>query len=262
MLARIVSKLAVPDASARATIRVMIALGIAAHLALIWAWPYPPLLDWPNHMARHYLEARAMVGASLPSGYDIKYSLMPNLGADLIVPLLLQIFPLTVASRLFLTFNVLVCWLGFALFVARQAPGTGNAYGASLLVLPWLLTGTFFLGFLNYTSGLGLAFLAFLNYLRLFERGRAPSWQLALHGGLVALLFVWHLAALGSYGILHASHLLMHVLKHGRSILTNREGQKKALLGLAVLLPAATMNSTLSAGSTVPGMAAVHPLPD
>ena len=85
-------------------------------------------------MARHYLEGRALAGKSLPSGYEIRYSLIPNLGADIMVPVLLQVFPLIVASRLFLAFNVLVCWLGFALFVGRQAAGSGNAYGASLLI--------------------------------------------------------------------------------------------------------------------------------
>jgi hypothetical protein len=219
----------------------MIAIGISAHLALLWAWPYPPILDWPNHMARHYLEARALGGTSLPSGYEVSYSLIPNLGADLIVPVLLQMFPLTVASRLFLTFNVLVCWLGFALFVGRQGARSGNAYGTSLLVLPWLLTGTFFSGFLNYTSGLGLAFLAFCNYLRLFEKDRAPPIQLVLHGALVALLYVWHLAALGIYVILHASHFLMQMIKYGPLIVNHREVRRKTLSGLAVLLPAGAL---------------------
>jgi hypothetical protein len=220
---------------------VMIAFGISAHLALIWAWPYPPILDWPNHMARHYLEARALQGSSLPVGYEISYSLMPNLGADLTVPVLLRMFPLTVASRLFLTFNVLVCWLGFALFVGRQAAKSTNAYAASLLVLPWLLTGAFFSGFLNYTSGMGLTFLIFLNYLRLYEKDRAPKIQLVLHGGLIALLYVWHLAALGVYVILHASHLMTHVLNNPRSSITRPEVRGKTFSGLALLLPAGAL---------------------
>jgi hypothetical protein len=176
----------------RTAIRVMIAIGVGAHLALIWAWPYPPLLDWPNHMARHYLEGLALAGKNLPLGYEISYSLTPNLGGDLIVPLFLQIFPLTIASRLFLTFSVIVCWLGFALFVGKQAPNSNNAHAASLLVLPWILTESFFMGLLNYASGLGLAFLAFLNYQRIFERDRVPvtvpaKWTVVYSGSSITV---------------------------------------------------------------------------
>jgi len=227
----------VSDAGEQKTLKLMIAIGVGAHLALIWVWPYPPILDWPNHMARHYLEALALRGTTLPAGYEISYSLMPNLGSDLIVPLLLQAFPLTVASRLFLSFNVLICWLGYALFVGGQAVKSGNAYGASVLVLPWLLTGPFFSGFLNYTSGIGLSFFAFSNYLRLFEKDRALPLQWVLQGMLIALLYVWHLAAFGTYLVLHGSHLLMHSMKHGPSITTDRAVRNKTLSGLAVLLP-------------------------
>ena len=237
-------------AAERTKIKLMIAIGVGAHLLLIWAFPYPPIVDWPNHMARHYLEARALRGLSLPSGYEVSYSLLPNLGSDLIVPLLLQIFPLTVASRLFLTFNVLACWLGFALFVGRQATRSGTACGASILVLPWLLTTSFFLGFLNYTSGAGLAFLVFVNYLRLSEKDRESPLQLALHASLVALLYIWHLAALGIYIVLHASHLLMHAIKHGLSTKTNSDVFKKTLIGVAVLVPAGAVVVTLTATHT------------
>jgi len=240
-------------ASEQTIIKVMIAIGIGAYLVLVWLWPYPPILDWPNHMARHYLEGRALAGKSLPSGYEIAYSLMPNLGSDLVVPLLLQIFPLTVASRLFITFNVLICWLGFGLFVGHQAAKPANAYGASVLVLPWLLTASFFDGFLNYTSGLGLAFFAFFNYLRLFEKDRAPTSQLVLHALLIALLYVWHLAALGVYVVLHASHLFMHVIMQGPAIVIHQKDvRKKTFSGLAVLVPTGALFVTqkLTATST------------
>lgn len=225
----------------RTILTLMIVVGVGAHLVLIWAWPYPPIIDWPDHMARHYLEARALAGQSLPSGYEINYALIPNLGSDLVMPLLLQIFPLTVASRLFLTFDILVCWLGFALFVSRQNVKSTNGYGASLLVLPWIITVPFFTGFLNYTSGLGLAFLVFLNYQRLFEKARPLPLQYVLHSLLIALLYVWHLAALGVYLVLHASHLFYHVATDSVSIVGQRTGRLKTFAGLATLLPVSAL---------------------
>lgn len=55
---------------------------------------------------------------------------------------------------------------------------------------------------------------------------------------LVALLYVWHLAALGIYIVLHASHLLMHVTKYRQIIITQSKVFRKTFAGLAVLLPA------------------------
>jgi hypothetical protein len=226
--------------SERTVLKLMVAVGLGAHLVLIWAYPYAPLVDWPNHMARHYLEARALEGRTIPPGYEIHYSLLPNLGSDLVVPLLLQVFPMTVASRLFLTFSVLFSWLGFSLFVQRQAPRL-KAYGLSLLVLPWLLTAAFFWGYLNYASGLGLAFLTFVNYLRLFDKDRILPVQLILHSLLIALLYVWHLAAFGTYVVLHGSHFLVYVIEQRTLIVTKQSVRNKIFSGLAVMLPAGAL---------------------
>jgi hypothetical protein len=186
---------------------------VAAYVAQVWVWPFPPLVDWPNHMARHYLESLALSGQSLPQGIELQYSIMPNLGGDLVVPLLLRAFPLTVASRLFLTFNLLACAIGYYLFVSIQSRQSAMHGAASLLVLPWILTSAYFLGFLNFTSGLGLSFLVACNYLRLADRCAPTLLQWALHGLAVALLFIWHLAAFGTYALIHVSHVLWHLLK-------------------------------------------------
>jgi len=186
---------------------------VAAYVAQVWVWPFPPLVDWPNHMARYHLESLALSGQSLPQGIELQYSIMPNLGGDLVVPLLLQAFPLTVASRLFLTFNLLACAIGYYLFVRMQSRQSAMSGATSLLVLPWILTSAYFFGFLNFTSGLGLSFLVACNYLRLTDRCAPTLLQCALHGLAVALLFVWHLAAFGAYALIHVSHVLWQLLK-------------------------------------------------
>ena len=183
----------------------VVSIGLAAHIALLWRWDYLPLIDWPNHMARHFLESLWLAGRPLPEGYAIHYALVPNLGADLVVPLLLQFLSPVTASASFLTFAVLVCWFGFSGFIRRQANHPIAGTGAALLVLPWLLTNTFFWGFLNYYSSLGIAFLVFCNWQRITEKKTTKPSQLAIHTAFIVLLYIWHLAGLVTYLILHAS---------------------------------------------------------
>ena len=92
--------------------RAVIALTWAAIVALVMAHDRPPIVDWPNHMARHHLEALWLSGASLPDFYQIAYALMPNLGSDLIVPPLLLVFDTITSSKIFLLFAIFLYWAG------------------------------------------------------------------------------------------------------------------------------------------------------
>ena len=139
-----------------------LALVFATLLAQAWVIVspvYPPLFDLPNHMARHYLEARALAGHALPAGYSIDYRVLPNLGGDLVIPPLLLILDPLPAAKVFLILSVWLCWLGPALFVLRLGQYRLPALLAALLWLPFTFNYHFFWGFLNYYSGLGLSFL-------------------------------------------------------------------------------------------------------
>ena len=126
---------------------------------VIWSPVYPPLVDLPDHMARHYLEARAMAGHELPAHYAIVYRVVPNLGGDLLVPLLLCVLDPLPAAKVFLTLSVWLYWLGPALFILRLGRYQPAALLAAMLWLPFVFSSQFFWGFLNYYSGFGLAFL-------------------------------------------------------------------------------------------------------
>lgn len=194
-----------------------IAVSLLGYLVLIWWWDHPPLIDWPNHMARHYIEGLAISGQPLPAGYELKYALMPNLGGDIVVPLLLQVFGLVTASKIFLSFSVLIYWAGATCFFAAQTGERRSAIAVAALYLPWLVTSSFLWGFLNYYSSVGLAFLAMANYIRVYNLPRAGIWQFVLHAAFICLLYLWHLAGFGIYAVLHASHLLWHVVEEKRA---------------------------------------------
>jgi hypothetical protein len=184
------------------------AAGLALQVALLWAYHYPPLLDLPRHAARHHLEALWLRGEHVPDFYAVRYRLVPNLGADLTLPGLMLLLPPLPAVKVFLSLSVLLYWLGPALFVAGQAGARAGAVVAALLLLPLNLCPFLFWGFLNFYSGLGLAFLALAHYCWLVEQPRARVGHLLLHAALVTLLFLWHLGAWGVYGAVMGCRLL------------------------------------------------------
>jgi len=194
----------------------VVILGWCLQIFAIWSQAYPPLVDLPNHMARHYLEARQLAGKEVPAPYVIQYRILPNLGADLVLPLLMQVLPPLPACKVFLTLSVLLYWLGPALFIFQQAGRTPAAWIASLLLLPLSFSSAFFWGFLNFYSGFGLAFLVLCHYLWLQQQTALRPWHLLLHTVLVAVLFLWHLSAWGIYGVLMGCRLLAGLVQTAR----------------------------------------------
>jgi hypothetical protein len=73
---------------------------------------------------------------------------------------------------------------------------------AALLLLPFVLVNSFFWGFLNYYSGVGLAFLAAAHLYHLGRQGRMGVAGLLIQTGFAVLLFFWHLGAVFIYGVL------------------------------------------------------------
>lgn len=172
----------------------LVALTWGLELYALWAHPYAPLVDLPNHMARHYLESVRLRGGELPPFYAVEWRPLPNLGADFVTPVLMLIFRPEIACKVFLTLSVLLYWIGPAAFLMECLGRKPQALAASLLLLPWTFTGHFFWGFLNYYSAVGLAFLVLAHHLRLARRERVPVGGLLLHAALVVLLYFWHLA--------------------------------------------------------------------
>jgi hypothetical protein len=185
----------------------------ASILLLIIQHSFPPLVDWPDHMARHYLESLWLSGQSLPAYYKIDYAVTPNLGGDLVVPVLILACGHIAASTIFLVFSVFLYWAGATAFIIQHGNHKKSAFAAACSLLPWLLAATFFWGFMNYYSGVGLAFLAAVNHVRLARLKPLPIWQGAAHAALVVLLYLWHLTSLGIYLVIAACHMLASAVR-------------------------------------------------
>src|SRR6516162_8143022 len=71
----------------------------AALLAPLLIADVPPILDYPNHLARFVLLAAGPDDPVLGPLFTPHWSIIPNLASDLVGPFLLQVLPVHVAGR-------------------------------------------------------------------------------------------------------------------------------------------------------------------
>ena len=76
-----------------------VALLSAALLAPLLITDVPPLLDYPNHLARFVLLAAGPDDPTLGPIFTPHWAIIPNLATDVIAPPLLRLLPVHVAGR-------------------------------------------------------------------------------------------------------------------------------------------------------------------
>ena len=202
-------------------------LGALALSPLLWA-SVPPLVDYPNHLAR--MAVLAQVGPpELYTNYVADWRLLPNLAMDIVVPPLARILPLEVAGRLFIGITMILLVAGTAT-LHRVLHGKASFW--PLLSFLFIYNFVLYYGFLNYLFSLGLALFSFAAWVA--SPRWKPSRRIMLFCGIASLLFVLHLFALGVYGLLVASYEL-------GSPVRQRIGArlKNAATGLVQFVPAA-----------------------
>ena len=158
---------------------------------------YPPLVDYPNHLARAFIIAHYDEIPDFRDAYRIEWQVLPNLAMDVFVPFLGQFTGVPVAGRafIFMTFSVLL--LGS---LAVNSALYGRVTLGGVMALAFLYNSILIWGFLNYLFGLGIALLAFAAFMRLYE---ATRWTFLVGSSSLSLLvFFCHLYAFAIYGIL------------------------------------------------------------
>lgn len=164
---------------------------------------YPPLFDYPSHIARIYILEHWKASPALQGWYDIRSFLLPNVGMDLVTLGLAKIFPITVAGRIFLAL-ILGLMLSGCMVLHRCLHGHFSLW--ALVSAPFLFNWILLFGFLNYLLGVGLLLWAAGSWVL---GSRAAPWRRLLWGTLFAVaLFFCHFAALGLYAIIVAGYEL------------------------------------------------------
>lgn len=163
--------------------------------------PLPPLVDYPNHLARMHVLAALSGSPTLRQYYALAWRPLPDLAMDVLVPPLLGAVSLSTAGKLFLVATYFSSTGGVAV-LHRTLHGRWSVWSltAFLLVYNRLLLW----GFVNFLFGLGLAFWALAGWIALRERGVIVR----LGFGALAALAVYfaHLMAFGIFGAMVAGY--------------------------------------------------------
>ena len=189
-----------PGRGAAAAWRLALVLGCLIPALPLLATEVPPLGDYPNHLARLWFLGTQTADPDMARMLTPQWALLPNLGADAVLPWLIRLLPVHIAGRLLLAAILALPVLGAAA-LSRATFGDRSAWslGAALVTCNAL----FLLGFLNFGLSTGLAMLAAAGWYRWREaRPRATVLLALLAAGL---LFFCHLAGCVFFLILIAA---------------------------------------------------------
>lgn len=147
-------------------------------LAPIWIVAFPPLLDYPNHLARAFVLAHLKdPHFSFQQFYRSDWGAYPYLGMDASLAVLRRLFPIETAGRVFLSLCVLALPAAAWFFLRQAQPQAEAAWPWSLLIA----YNVFFLeGFLNFDLSLAVGLLALGLWLRWLAEPGTARWVEAL----------------------------------------------------------------------------------
>ncbi|HEY7663438.1 MAG TPA: hypothetical protein VH934_09995 [Xanthobacteraceae bacterium] len=172
--------------------------GVLAAIASIpiLLYPWAPLGDYINHLARMHVIATIDRDPDLALFYEIRWQVIPNLTMDLIVPTLERLMNVYLAGQIY-TIMTFVLILSGTLALNRQLYGRWSVL--PLIAFPLLYNFVFLVGTMNYLFGIGVALWALAAWAALRERALVV--RLAVSTLFVFGLFFCHLYAVGVYGL-------------------------------------------------------------
>jgi hypothetical protein len=201
-----------------------VALLSAALLGPLLIADVPPLLDYPNHLARFVLLAFGSKDPVLGSMATAHWAIIPNLAADMIGPALLRLLPVHVAGRCLLG-AILLLNLAGVLALHRSLFGQRSFWPLGSGLVSY--NSTFLLGFLNWQISSGLAMLFAAAWLS--WRERRPAATIVGAAAASVVLFFCHLMGLVFFLVLIGS-AEVHAMRNHRAVFV------RSLLLLPVLL--------------------------
>ena len=222
---------------------IVFALLLSAALApVLWFSLPAAMADYPNHLARMFVIARAGTAQTQPY-YDVHWAIIPNLAMDLLVPPLGRLIGVETAMRLFYLASQLLIVSG-AMAIERVVKGRVHIAGFAALIFLYCMPFAF--GFVNFEFALGCALWGIACALVVQE----SAWplRLAAHAVIMAWLFTAHLFALGIYGFTIGLQELWRARQRRAS--WRETGGRLALMALPALALAGIL---LGSGGSVGG---------
>lgn len=195
-----------PAFSSSPSFRLAAVLIVAATLLLpIWIVAFPPLLDYPNHLARAFVLAHLNDPEfSFRQFYRSDWGPYPYLGMDASLALLARLFPIETAGRVYLSLCVLALPAAAWFFLRQAQPKSEAAFLWSLLIA----YNVFFLeGFLNFDLSIAAGLFALGLWVRWLEAPGFARWATAL-AAFTASYFA-HLLGFALAGLVVVAYLAL-----------------------------------------------------
>lgn len=170
---------------------------LVATLPLLWP-EIPPLVDLPGHMGRYRVQFAYDQAPHLREWYNFHWSLMGNLGVDLLIIPLAPILGLELAVKLIII-TIPAMTVAGLLMIAREVHGRIPA--TALFALPLAYSFPIHFGFVNFALSMALALIAFGWWLRLARLGYLKL-RLFLFVPISMTIWVAHAFGWGTLGVL------------------------------------------------------------
>jgi hypothetical protein len=176
----------------------------------LWIVRYPPLLDYPDHLARAFIIVHLHDPAyQFSNFYFTEWGPYPYLGMDLSLVGLQQLLPAEVAGRVLLSICVILVPMAGWWFLRQANPGHD---GLALWTLLLSYDPFFLYGFVNFQLGLALCFFTLGLWLRYLRKPSTLLWVAAL--ALATCVYFTHLIAFGITGFVALMYSLAQRLRH------------------------------------------------
>jgi len=208
----------------------LIAFILLAAVPLLWP-DVPPLIDLPGHMGRYRIQLDMGSRPDLAQYFSFQWSLIGNLGIDLLVVPLSKVFGLELAVKLIVLAIPPMTVAGF-LWVAREVHGRVSPI--AFFAAPFAYSYPFMFGFANFALSMAFAFLAFGLWLRLARLGRFRL-RAAIFVPISCLIWVTHTFGWGTLGLMAFSAELVRQHDKGHGFIAS--GMRSAVHCLPMALP-------------------------
>ena len=174
-------------------------------LVPVWIVAFPPLLDYPNHLARAFVLAHLNDSQfSFRQFYRADWGAYPYLGMDASLAVLARLFSIETAGRVYLSLCVLALPAAVWFFLRQAQP---KAEAAALWALLIAYNVFFLEGFLNFDLSIAVGFFALGLWLQWLARPGTWRW-IAVLVAFTALYFT-HLLGFAIAGLVVIAYLAL-----------------------------------------------------
>ncbi len=208
-------------------------------LAAVLAVPFflaqiPPVLDYPNHLARAFILAFGAHDPWLSRMYEPHWRIIPNLAVDLVLPPLLHILPIHVAGRLVLAASLFLPLAG-VLAYSRALFGRPTLWSLGSALVAY--NAGFLLGFENFLLSVGAALLVASIWIAMRETRPWTAVVATTCGAIV--IFFCHIMGVALLGLLVGAYELDRLLErtHAKEGLSARWLAIRAAAVLTAFIP-------------------------